>query len=408
MSEYQYYEFRAIDRPLGQEEMDELRTLSTRAEITPTSFINMYHWGDFKGDPAALMDRYFDAFVYVANWGTRRLMFRIPRRFLDVEAASAYCNEEELSLKPGKEHVVLEFSSEDESGDEWTEGEHLMSSLISLRSELMRGDSRALYLGWLASLWSRDGDEEDGSDHEDDRDEEDGRDDQDLDDDRLEPPVPPGLAKLSAPLQALADFLRVGNELIEVAAAGSVGEPPAEPSRTELARWVQGLPATDKDGYLLRFLAVEGDLLLRAELSKRFRESTAPKGARPAPDAARRTVAQLLAARDVLLEEKMRKATELAARERAIREREQTEARARYLDDLARRESATWREVEDLIAKKLPKEYDRAVTLLVNLRDLAGRSGRTAEAEARIQGIRQRHSSKPSLMKRFDAKKLGK
>ena len=102
MSEYQYYEFRAIDRPLGQKEMDELRALSTRAEITPTSFTNTYHWGDFKGNPATLMDRYFDAFLYVANWGTHRLMFRIPRRFLDAEAASAYCDDED-PLAQGQE-----------------------------------------------------------------------------------------------------------------------------------------------------------------------------------------------------------------------------------------------------------------------------------------------------------------
>jgi hypothetical protein len=405
MSEYQYYEFRAIDRPLVQKEMDELRALSTRAEITPTSFTNTYHWGDFKGNPDTLMDRYFDAFVYVANWGTHQLMFRIPRRFLDVEAASAYCDDEVLSLTAKKEHVILEFSSRDEDGDgdEWTEGEHWMSSLISLRAELMRGDTRALYLGWLASLPSRIRDDEDGWD------EEDGGDEEDLDDDdRLEPPVPPGLAKLSAPLRALADFLRVEDELIEVAAAGSAGEPPAEPSRNELARWVKGLPAADKDAYLLRFLAEEGDFLLRAELSKRFRESTAPSGARPALEAGRRTVAQLLAARDALVDAKRRKAAEREARERARREREQAEARARYLDDLARREPATWREVEEKIATKLPKEYDRAVELLVDLRDLAGRSGRTAEAEARILELRQRHSKKPSLMQRFDAKKLGK
>lgn len=108
MSEYQYYEFRAIDRPLSQKEMGELRALSTRAEITPTSFTNTYHWGDFKGNPATLMDRYFDAFVYVANWGTHRLMFRIPRRFLDAEAASTYCDGETLSLKAKTEHIVLE------------------------------------------------------------------------------------------------------------------------------------------------------------------------------------------------------------------------------------------------------------------------------------------------------------
>ena len=29
MSEYQYYEFRAIDRPLDEDEQDELRALST-------------------------------------------------------------------------------------------------------------------------------------------------------------------------------------------------------------------------------------------------------------------------------------------------------------------------------------------------------------------------------------------
>src|SRR5438874_7058948 len=132
MSEYQYYEFRAIDRPLSPKEMDELRALSTRAEITPTSLTNTYHYGDFKGNPAALMERYFDAFVYVANWGTHRLMFRIPRRFLDVEAASAYCDGEILSLKSRKEHVVLEFSSQDEDGDGWIDGGEWMPALIAL------------------------------------------------------------------------------------------------------------------------------------------------------------------------------------------------------------------------------------------------------------------------------------
>ena len=68
MSEYQYYEFLAIDRPLTTDEIAELRALSTRATITPVSFTNEYNWGDFKGNPDKLMQRYFDAHVYVANW----------------------------------------------------------------------------------------------------------------------------------------------------------------------------------------------------------------------------------------------------------------------------------------------------------------------------------------------------
>jgi len=38
MSEYQYLEFLAVDRPLTAREMDHLRGISTRAQITPVSF----------------------------------------------------------------------------------------------------------------------------------------------------------------------------------------------------------------------------------------------------------------------------------------------------------------------------------------------------------------------------------
>jgi hypothetical protein len=60
MTEYQSYEFVALDRPLTADEMAELRAISTRAEITPTRFWNEYHWGDLKADPADLLARYFD------------------------------------------------------------------------------------------------------------------------------------------------------------------------------------------------------------------------------------------------------------------------------------------------------------------------------------------------------------
>ena len=39
MSEYQYYEFRAIERPLTNKQVGELRRYSSRADITATSFL---------------------------------------------------------------------------------------------------------------------------------------------------------------------------------------------------------------------------------------------------------------------------------------------------------------------------------------------------------------------------------
>jgi hypothetical protein len=89
MSEYQYYEFQAIDRPLTEKEMGELRSCSTRARITPTSFVNDYSWGSFKGDEDAWMEKYFDAFLYLANWGTHIFKLRLPTRLRAGEARQA-------------------------------------------------------------------------------------------------------------------------------------------------------------------------------------------------------------------------------------------------------------------------------------------------------------------------------
>ena len=70
MSEYQYYEFRAIDRPLNTEEMASLRSLSSRAEISPRRLAVTYNYGDFRGDPIKLMHKHFDLMVYLSSFGT--------------------------------------------------------------------------------------------------------------------------------------------------------------------------------------------------------------------------------------------------------------------------------------------------------------------------------------------------
>jgi len=67
MSEYQYYQFLAVDRPLTAAEQAEVRQISSRARITATSFTNEYHWGNFRGSPEAMMRRYYDAHLYLAN-----------------------------------------------------------------------------------------------------------------------------------------------------------------------------------------------------------------------------------------------------------------------------------------------------------------------------------------------------
>jgi len=89
VNEYQDYDFRALDRPLTRNEMATLRSISTRAAITATSFTNYYEWGDLKANPSKLLEKYFDAFVYVANRGTRESHIRIPQGSIDYNTIYA-------------------------------------------------------------------------------------------------------------------------------------------------------------------------------------------------------------------------------------------------------------------------------------------------------------------------------
>jgi uncharacterized Zn finger protein len=63
--------------------------------------------------------------------------------------------------------------------------------------------------------------------------------------------------------------------------------------------------------------------------------------------------------------------------------------------------------VDKLIATKKPREYDTAVQLLIDLRDLAERDGDTAAFQHRLAELRAAHARKPSLLERLHLAGLG-
>lgn len=405
MSEYQYYEFQAVDRPLTAEEMAELRRLSSRATITPSSFVNVYSYGDFRGEPQALMKRYFDAFVYMANWGTREFMLRLPRRVLDLPAVAPYLVEGGLDAHTTDDAVILHFHSDAEE-PEWIDGEGWLARLLPLRADLAAGDLRSLYVGWLACIWVG-GDaaaeaDEPFADAADFDDETIGL----LEDRAVEPPLPPGLNQPNAALQALAEFLRVDEALLEVAAERSAPLSQWQPDAHELESWVHGLAAAEKDALLLRLLQ-EGEGALRREMLERVRrgkeERAAPSGKQALPP---RTVQQLREAAQRRQGEERQAAEAQAARERAEREREQAAARARHLDGLVGHDAELWDQVAALIEMKRAADYDQAVQLLRDLRDLADRAGQAPAFQERLTELRHRFAGRSALQRRLDASGL--
>jgi hypothetical protein len=383
MSEYQYYEFLAMDRRLTAAEQAEARQLSSRARITATSFTNEYHWGDFEGSPEEMMQRYYDAHLYLANWGTHRIMLRLPRALLDPETAGLYCVGTAMSMSVTREYVILDLNSEDESG-EWVEGaEDSLPAIAGVRSELAAGDLRALYLAWLAAYGGLD----------EDRDAFGGG-----DEDELEPPVPAGLGSLTAPQCALADFLRVDPDLLAAAAQASPELPELKKEEPGmLAAHVASLPGEEKDR-LLMLVGRDRAARARTELLRGLRGDP-DEGWVARPE---RTVAELLtAAAEICLERHRHAGIEAAAR-KALWERQCDAARQRRLNELAQDPEAAWLRAGMLIGTKVPARYDEAVTLLVDLQELARRDGPPGEFERRFAALRQAHLRKPTLIDRFD------
>ncbi|MGV9747778.1 hypothetical protein ACWDTG_23155 [Rhodococcus zopfii] len=371
MSEYQYYEFLAVDRPLNDRQLAEVRSLSTRATITATSFVNEYHWGSFRGNPDRMMERYYDAHLYRANWGTRRIMLRLPRTLLDLDVAEDFCVGDQVIARAAGKFLVIALTSEDEDGDWDPTSDTPMSALIGIRSELAAGDLRPLYLAWLAGHTPPTAGE-------------------------LEPPVPPGLATLTAAQRALTDFLRVDNDLLAAASETSPQPEKATDVSRRLAAWVKQLPVAEKNRLLLRVVD-DHAVAVRMEMLRAFHDAHTPN----LPTSQRRTVDELLDAASRHRGDRKRRAAARRAEEEARRNEARALAREQRLDELARDEEAAWLRIDALIATRKPSEYDAAVTLLTDLHALSEREGRRGAFTRRSQALRHAHARKASLIERL-------
>ena len=375
MSEYQYYEFQAIDRPLGADEREKLRAISSRARITATSFVNSYDFGNLKADPLKLLERYFDLFCYVANWGTRQFAMRVPKGIVNLGALKRFHLDEELALiQSAGEHVIVSINRDEIDTEEWDDGGGHLAGLAPLRADLLAGDLRLFSLLWLIQL-------------------EDNR----IPDEAIEPA--PGLTQLSGPLAALGDFLAVNPDLLEAAVGTEIPPPSNEPSPSEIDAFVRGLQEEDKVALLLHLYSGDNPHL-SAQLRRRCREAHSPH---VDTAGARRTAGELRTATRRIEEQRKRVAEERANAERRRGQEHEAQARAQHLSALAKRGEAAWREVEDLIIMRNAPAYDKAAALLSDLGEIAAEGSERERFAGRIAELRSRHARKGQFIARIRA-----
>ena len=370
MSTYQYYEFQAIDRPLNELEQQAVSALSSRVDMTPTRASFVYHYSDFRGNPLDILARYYDAFYYIANWGTTRLAFRLPRDMVDVALIRQYKADEFLMVHEHDKHIIVEFEIRDEDGYGWTEGEGSLAGFIALRDALLNQDYRVLYLGWLrgvASGW--------------------------LDEELEEPPVPDGLGKLNGTLQAFVGEFGVDKHLIAVAAEASEESAENQPSWSQA---VATLSAADKQAWLMRL--AEGELLLTHRFRRKLQQQL-PNNA--ATTHKPRTVTDLLARSEEIKAEAERIAIERAEAAARIAIERAEAARIQRLKEFAPKAARSWIQAELLIQRKNAKAYDEAVRLLQKLKELAIYQNKEAAFQERLEKLRKRHFRLRSLQGRL-------
>jgi len=368
MSEYQYYEWQIIDRPLTETEQAAVNKLSSHIEVSATQAVVTYQWGDFKHDPRRVLARYFDAHFYWANWGTRSLMFRFPLE-ADLSALEPYCMDEAITLEQLENGQVLELMMDDEQGEfeEWETVEHGLSPYTRLRNDILHGDYRALYIAWLGTLRQR-------------------RHDPELADE-LEPPVPPGLKTLNAALKRLAELFGVDTHLLHAAAAASGELQPT--NEDDLRRAVEQLPRAVCDELLLRL--ARGETGVAVALQRRLQPYLKkPTHRNPAP----RTTGELMEA--------------VKQVKQAARQRQAEAARKKHLAEmeaLAQREPQAWQEVERIIESgKNATVYAQATQQLEKLHQLAEFQKTPAQFRTRLHQLASKYASRHSLIRRWREK----
>jgi len=376
MSEYQYHEWQAVDRVLTPEEQDAVNDLSSHIEVSSSRAVVTYHWSDFRHDPKQVLLKYFDAYFYLANWGSLRLMFRFPKGLLDEADILHYYIEEFITFDTIGKYQVLDLDFSPEEGEGWMEADAGLSHFIRLRADLLEGDFRLLYLAWLKAMtFYGEPNDDEGYEH----------DDTDIAAYDREPPVPPGLKKLSPSLQNFVQVFEIDPYLVQAASEASSDLKKA--LSVDYRELIGRLPREECDDLLARL--AEGDPGVGVALRKRL--SAYLPQERPQP-VGRRTIQQLLQ-RAEQLEQAEKKRQAEAGRQKHIAE----------MKALAAREAQVWQQVDTLLdtGRKIASVYDEATALLEKLKQLADFQDTQNSFQARLHRLAQKYASRPSLIDRW-------
>ena len=372
MSEYQYYEFTAIDGPISDEGLAYAENCSTRADVSRFRWRNVYNYGGFHGSVQALL-KYYDAHFYIANWGTARFALAFPEGSLNQNLVETYLHdydryEETLGVESVDDRYIVWWERNEEGGWGWIDGEGIIDRLVDIRQQLLRGDYRALYLGWLADFLPEEWLELNDSSV-------------------LVPPIPAGLDNLTTALEALIEQFPIDPD-VRAAAAGYSKE--NIPDRIPIATILNGLSVAEMKAFLHRVADGDGSRVM-SELNR----LTYPLVEMPSNGA----ITCVEFATKVLEIRKTRHQEE--AKAAAAEQKRAAAARKRQLRSIMKKADMIWAELDIYMDKKTAAAYEQVATQLKELHAAYELVKKEEEFKHMLAEFRGRYSRRSALMRRI-------
>jgi len=357
---------------------------STRADVTRWSLSVDYHYSSFRGDIDGLLRRGYDVFLQYTNYGDREVRLRLPHGLpLNKKLSSQYIDGEQLTWTKDTKGVggILSLRPFHEAGEleEVWEFQKYLDAAVEVRTRLIRGDLRALYLLWVCAA------------------------DDDYNDPKeiLEPPVPHGISELIEHCGNVLEFYGLDPWLLR-AAAKDVDAAPADNARKNPVRaWVKSIK-TQRAKDLLIQLLTEDSVALKASLLAEARDAQ-PQIIWPTT-ILKRSFAELLTQADLL-----RSAADAKAKAKAAAKAKRDAATAEKKRQLRMKEMAKAPKKWLLTAEKLVEErgtdnYKAAADILFDLGEAIGTKKGDAMARKHAAHLALKHPTlnhlKSSLRKR--------
>jgi hypothetical protein len=318
--------------------------------------------------------RCFDAFVYLADGAHCRFALRLQRDIFGKAELKPFGVRQSLTIDASEDHWILDWSLEDsENYDRFAEddGRGWMGRLVPLRDELIRGDQRSLYLGWLAGAARGE-----------------------VSETTLEPTVPAGLSQLSAAQNAPAAFLEIDADMIAAAAMGSADS--SDRPTESVDAWLQSLSADALRSMLKSIVRADRPNPQR-EVASRYRawhRQHAPQAAR---EARRRSLAELRSLA-VPAGEVRRRRDALAREQEAADRRAQRNAQLRLLmSDVDKR----WLALHQQAERGSASAYEQTVRALSDLAEAYAIVSDRETFDRELRRFLVRHAKRGALLRRL-------